>query len=232
MVANQDIRRFSPIVVGGLSGSGTRVPVMYLTALGIEMNQGDSPHWDCGPISKRIWEWVRSVPDDDTFKRELTECFSEMHTEGVWGWKNPPNILMMKRFWQVMPQMKFIHIVRDGRDIKNGHMLKWLEKSTGKDPQNENWFLTYLKTWCDVNVMVSMRGEGMGRNYLMLRIEDIVPKSGDVLKRLADFAGVNLEIKNRDVWEGIKKSQKLGECKFGLTVPDRLNVCLGKFGYS
>jgi len=225
----QDIKDLSPIVVGGLAGSGTRVPVMYLTVLGVEMNQGDSPHWDCPPISKRIWGWVKN---HDTLKSELAECFSEMHTNGIWGWKNPPNILVMKQLWQVMPQMKFIHVIRDGRDIKSGHMLNWLHHITGENPQNENWFLTYMKTWCDVNVMAQMRGEGMGQNYLMLRLEDIVPRSGDVLKRLADFAGVELEIKNRVIWEGIMESPNLGKRKSGLTVPDRLGTCLGKFGYT
>ncbi|MDQ2935964.1 MAG: sulfotransferase [Acidobacteriota bacterium] len=50
------------------------------------------------------------------------ECLLETHCASLsparpWGWKEPRTIFLLAFFHKYFPNMKFLHVVRDGRDM-------------------------------------------------------------------------------------------------------------------
>jgi hypothetical protein len=127
-----EIREFlatqEPIVLMGRGHSGTRVLAYAVQALGVNlgftnrMASGDpedkrfrrglaklARRWDVGdvpperelrPFCKLVYQWHRRLAPT-----------------GAWGWKYPETYLMAPHVHAVFPRARYLHIVRDGRDL-------------------------------------------------------------------------------------------------------------------
>jgi len=106
----------------------------------------------------------------------------------VWG---PDNLLYMPQIKKELPEAKFIHIIRDGRDValslyKEGWIrpLPW--------DQSQMLLVAALHWMWKVN-----RGRKYGRcfgpDYLEVRFEDLLLNQHEALRRISDFIGYEID---------------------------------------
>jgi len=225
-VSFEEYERDSPIVVGGSSGSGTRVIVWLLHSLGVYMFPVEysveiNPSVDCLPMAYVIDRYFppekldifyslpeKNMVDYDNFlKRKIKPALNMhlvmMHDEKMWGWKNPRNKDMLPIFHKFLfRNMKFIHVVRDCRDISPEWMIQdvsdyyknWLLKSY-EDSDKRTPLVNYFRIWDYWNSLCADYGEKyMKGNYLRMKLEDMCRDDGRYArKELRKFLGVKMK---------------------------------------
>lgn len=130
-----------PIVVIGRPRSGTRLAARLLLQAGVFMGRDqsagylDSLGWFLrfvAPLVTSAWypHWPR-LEHDTQFAAACESClagaaesfFEAGVPQGAWGWKFPETLFLMPVIKQIFPQARFVHVIRDGRDVclsKNG----------------------------------------------------------------------------------------------------------------
>lgn len=124
-----------PVVVVGRPRSGSRIVARMLVAAGIRLGRDLDPD-SCDDMS--IWQRLaapfltsRHFPlhaawdDDAALARDcrawlddaLVRSFGERRPSGAWGWKYCESALFMPVLKRLLPEARFVHIVRDGRDV-------------------------------------------------------------------------------------------------------------------
>ena len=74
-----------------------------------------------------------------------------------------------------LPSLRFLHLVRDGRDIAFSSNQVQLRKhgETVLGPSDDPEPLRSIALWREVNLRAADYGERLGRRYLRLRFEDV-----------------------------------------------------------
>jgi Sulfotransferase family len=97
-----------------------------------------------------------------------------------WGDKSPGYVTKLPLFERLYPEAKFIHIMRDGRDV-------WLSlKKLGWETN----VVKVARTWA--NVLRKARRYGRSVNpshYYELRYEDLISRPEEELKKIMEFLG-------------------------------------------
>ncbi len=107
----------------------------------------------------------------------------------VWG---PDNLLYMPQIKKDLPQAKFIHMIRDGRDVAiSMHKEGWIRPLPWD--ANQGLLAAALHWLWKVN-----RGRKCGQrfapDYLEVRFEDLLAKQGEKLLRISAFVGYELNV--------------------------------------
>ena len=129
----QLLARPGPFVIVAKGHSGTRFLARAFLASGVFMGADrnaveDSMAWYeafARPLitSRYYPDWCRHDPDPG-FEREVSARLDEtlrrylgdVQTTGAWGWKGSV-LFVMPVVKQVLPATKFVHLIRDGRDV-------------------------------------------------------------------------------------------------------------------
>jgi hypothetical protein len=109
---------------------------------------------------------------------------AERKGKARWGDKTPSYVLDMECLWSLFPSCRFIHLIRDGRDVAlSMRTLSWGSRDLLRVARDWQW-------------KVSM-GRKMGRmvaaNYLEVFYEDLVVNTEHTLRRVCDFLGETYE---------------------------------------
>jgi len=116
-----------------------------------------------------------------------------MGGRGYWGWKEPSTHVVLDRLLDIIPGMKYIHVVRNGLDMaysENQNQLAWwgshfLGEEIELSPRCS------LKYWCAVHRRVLNIGESMGANFLLLNYDEFCTGGDSGIKQLYDFLAVD-----------------------------------------
>lgn len=200
-----------PIVIGGVGGSGTRVITQILMNHGAYMGKLVSsemvlPKFSYKPYTGISLDWL---PILGLFRQNPHLAFSENHeipkmtkkrfTELVsflekeaggaqWGFKHPRNLLFLGILAQSLPNMRFIHVIRDGRDMayskNNNQVRRYCQDDWKEDPLP----IRMAKFWVKANLY----GEKMAEQYphmpyLQVSYDDLIKNPGKVCGLLGDF---------------------------------------------
>ncbi|MEO0516606.1 MAG: sulfotransferase [Cyanobacteria bacterium P01_A01_bin.116] len=146
------------------------------------------------------------------FKEKSPRTFSEVNntiytayiqSEGLgdlsWGIKHPVLIASIDKIFNVFPEAKIVHIVRDGRDVCLSYK-KVHERSPEKFGPNGT--LTTALYWVDGLRRVK---ENKNSQLYELRYEDILDNPKEELRNLCDFLGLEF---TEDMYEDYYKSSK------------------------
>lgn len=122
-----------------------------------------------------------------TYSELINAIFSELanrHGKVRWADKTPSYVLEMEKIWRLFPGCRFIHLVRDGRDVASSlATLSWGSRDLVKVARDWSWKVTL--------------GRKMGRmipsHYLEVRYEDLVSDSAQTLTRICGFIGESFE---------------------------------------
>jgi hypothetical protein len=129
---------------------------------------------------------------DDLYAEAPPECRQR------WGWKTPRSLLLLPLLDHCLEGLRFIHVVRDGRDMaysdnqnqlrKHGPALLNASQMTQSEP------LQSLIFWRIANLRAAQYGTShLRERYLWLRYEDVITDQPATLNTLADFLGLDAQ---------------------------------------
>jgi hypothetical protein len=93
-----------------------------------------------------------------------------------WGWKEPRSIYLLPFLHRHLPGLRFLHVVRDGRDMALSQNQNQLRKHGDAAPVPRNLPLPgrSIALWSWVNLAATSYGEEhLGARYLRIRFEDL-----------------------------------------------------------
>jgi Sulfotransferase family len=106
----------------------------------------------------------------------------------VWG---PDNLLYMPQIKKELPKAKFIHIIRDGRDVALSlHREGWIRPLPWD--RDQGLAVAALHWLWKVN-RGRKYGRRFGSDYLELRFEDLLSKRDEILRRISEFIGFEID---------------------------------------
>jgi hypothetical protein len=210
-LALDSLAGLDPNVTGATGGSGTRVVGRVVRAagmyIGTNLNESEDA-LDFGDYSDR---WINRFMSggsldglSDDLRAEMVEDLALVMQEhrsdlpadaAAWGWKEPRSIYLLPFYDSVMPAMRFLHWIRDGRDMAFSVNQQQLVKHSGSvlSPDETGWKkpVRSIALWARVNGLAADFGEHrMAGRYLRLRFEDLCSDPVGTIRRIYDFFGL------------------------------------------
>ncbi len=198
-------RAHPPVVIGGHGGSGTRVLPRALRLAGYWMGAWVNRRTE-DAMSTRFFlqrHFEKAIADDPAQRAELDRAFRSAirghrarmpDPSSPWGWKNPRCMWVIPFMARIYPDMRFIHLVRDGRDVALSANLNLLRKHGKRllgegDPEREP-VRAQLRLWALGNETAARDGQLLlGDQYLQLSYEDLCRAPRETLARMYAHLG-------------------------------------------
>ncbi len=121
-----------------------------------------------------------------------------------WGWKEPRSIYLVPFLRSQMPTLRFLHFVRDGRDMAFSENQKQVRKhgSAALDglivrqlPEPSEVPFRSIALWSWVNQAAADFGEReLGPDYLRVRFEDLCAEPHTTVERIYGFFGLEGDV--------------------------------------
>src|SRR5437660_9438286 len=209
-VASVGVTHSPPLVIGATGGSGTRVIERIAKHagynLGRRLNSSEdalefysfhdiwiNPFVSAQGRGEAMTPWQSARMKED-FHAALARHIPEAERRGKrWGWKAPRSIYLLPFLSAQFPQLKFIHVLRDGRDMalsqnqnqlrKHGRaVLGWRERLFRSTPERS------VLLWEKVNSQAADYGKtSLRESYLRVRFEDLCAKPLDTTAQILNF---------------------------------------------
>jgi hypothetical protein len=134
------------------------------------------------------YDLFRAVDSVAALARHLKANLEKRHGFArpfVWVDQTPKNVLAAARFLDALPEARFVHLIRDGRDVVASLAKRYAHETPGKSRS------AYLKVaavrWC---YDVSRGRQARGRTgYLEIRYEDLAREPLATVNRVLDHLG-------------------------------------------
>ena len=198
-----------PNVIGATGGSGTRVIAKILRAAGMYTGEKLNPYEDAVEFGFYSDRWIDRFVESGgepaaAMREEMTADLRSVLADhlatlpadaAAWGWKEPRSIYLL-RFWnETMPGLRFLHFVRDGRDMAFSENQNQLTKHgpavLGEDLHKAKTPFRSIALWNRVNAAAADFGEReLGPRYLRVRFEDLCAEPGPTVAAIYDFFGL------------------------------------------
>ena len=143
---------------------------------------------DPATIELKIADECRSGGD---FLRIVMEAIAKKQNVKRWAECTPDHLLYMSEIKKQIPNALFIHIIRDGRDValsfaKQGwaYPLPW--------DRDQNLAVAALY-WQWIVRTGRRQGRHLGTDYIEVHFEDLITRPRDVLSKLGEFIGQDLD---------------------------------------
>jgi hypothetical protein len=244
------------VAVGALGGSGTRGVVLILRAAGVWMGAWNDPSTQDSLAMRHIlehhFETFEAIRDArETPPAEAQQAFRmamAIHAGKVptgaagWGWKNPRSMWLVPFLAGQFPELRFVHLIRDGRSMAFSRN-EFLLRSSGRHLLGGDWSkdkrVSQLRLWTRGNLRAredALRWLGEDR-YLAVRYEDLCGDPVPVIDRMLGFLGVDAESEARARLAGeLKPSARLETWRdqwaaSGLELEPETRRALELFGY-
>ena len=152
--------------------------------------------------------WKNAAMNYCTSYTKLLEIFMDSIAlnQGVTRWAEctPQHLLHMRTIKKGFPEAKFIHIIRDGRDVALSlKKLGWVKQF----PLCKNDLLIAALRWQSMIKKGRKIGSAIGEDYSEIHFEELVAKPREVLGYLSKFIDHDLDY-DRIIDEGIGSVSK------------------------
>jgi hypothetical protein len=107
-----------------------------------------------------------------------------------WGWKEPRSIYLLPFFHRHLPALRFLHVVRDGRDMAVSTNQNQLRKhgTSAPIPRDLPEAERSIALWSWVNLAAARYGkEHLGYRYLRVRFEDLCARPVEIASDILRF---------------------------------------------
>ena len=115
-----------------------------------------------------------------------------------WGWKEPNTVILLDKFYKLYPNMKYIHLIRNGLDMafsENQNQLKLWGLYYLQESDFSNIHYASLKFWCLINKKVIDIGKKMGpSNFLLINFDKLCLKPKKYLKKICKFLNISKKV--------------------------------------
>lgn len=207
----------SPVLIGATGGSGARILRDALAAAGFymgydTMGTGDSVEFadffdrQVGRVlaaTRRLDYTLDMLPESlrGPVHRDLEATLASylrhhLSIGGAWGLKGPRILYMLPFFQEQLPEMVFVQMVRDGRDMalsgNQGQLQRYYQPLYG-EALSEDLSVPAARLWAKANIEAAdwCRQHLAGRHWL-LRYEDLCCDPHATLRTLFNFLGAAL----------------------------------------
>jgi hypothetical protein len=141
----------------------------------------DAPAWDDFGIPREhfraLLQQIAPFSAADGY-RAFYRAYAERFGKQRWGDKTPLYCLHLNAIETVLPEARFIHVIRDGRDVALSLREMWFAPGRDIESLAAHW------TAC----VTTARAQGATcRNYLEVRFEELITESATVLERICGF---------------------------------------------
>ena len=145
------------------------------------------PSWaDFGISQKHFWAALSEIKPfnvSDGF-RTFYRLYATQRKKQRWGDKTPIYCKHINTIRQVLPEARFIHIIRDGRDAALSLRHLWFSPGWEIETQASYWR----------DCVVAARRAGVGHaDYMEIRYEDLVLNTREVLERVCAHVDLAFE---------------------------------------
>ena len=242
-----------PNTIGATGGSGTRVVARIVREggmfIGTNLNQYEDALDFAGFSDRWINTFVSSNSDlaptdweemNDDLESVVATHVLERPDGMLWGWKEPRSIYLLPFYHRVMPSLRFLHFIRDGRDMAFSENQNQLVKHGGAvlDETELGWRkpVQSIALWTRVNVRAADYGEQeMGDQYLRVSFEELCTDPAPTVERIYTFFGLEGD-STRVAQDEVRPPDTLGRWRGKRDkVVDELNrvaePALSRFGY-
>ncbi|MGI8460930.1 MAG: sulfotransferase family protein [Solirubrobacterales bacterium] len=110
--------------------------------------------------------------------RTLYELYAEKEGKPRWGDKTPNYVDRMGEIEKVLPEARFIHLIRDGRDVAMSRIKRSLKNPPPMQRVARNW---------KRRIRRAQNSGSKLNHYLELRYEDLVLDTEGTLRTICDF---------------------------------------------
>jgi len=196
----------APIIIGGCGRSGTTLMRVILDshsqiACGPESNIFPSPHrlnpgspgaeklgrkFDFSP--EEMSHLLRTSSTRAEFAERFFDAYRQKAGKPLWADKTPRNIQVMPYILEHFPRARFVHVIRDGRDVVCSLRTHPRHRVIdGRIVKLDTWnpLEDCVQRWVtDVGDGLAYRGDP---RYYELKYEDLVMHTEETLRRLLDF---------------------------------------------
>ncbi len=216
-----------PLLIGATGGSGTRAVAQLVHRAGVWIGSELNDSWDALPLGlysnrwiDRFWSatagWRHPLPAElrGAMAEDLAQVLRghlkpllegpERGRWTAWGWKEPRCMYLLPFWCSLFPGLRFLHLLRDGRDMafsgnqnqlaKHGATVlgpAWAERS---QPERS------IALWARVNSRVAAYGEKtLKERYLAVRFEALCASPAEAGGRVLAFFGLSPELAERAV---------------------------------
>ncbi|MBN1483081.1 MAG: sulfotransferase [Chloroflexia bacterium] len=144
-----------------------------------------------------VYQQVEELPEkerslariiDEIFSRYIQERFPEAL---LWGDQSPINTLYLAWIYRTFPQGKYIHLLRDGRDVVSsmlGTKRTTLERATNR------WIIT-------VEQSLQLQQQIETSQFLEVRYEDLVTYPAETLQKICHLLGITYNEQMLEYWK-------------------------------
>jgi sulfotransferase family protein len=186
--------------MGATGGSGTRVVARIARRAGLFLGTNLNPAEDSLAVAEYYDRWINHVLQGFDVEGEMRAELDDLVREhcapmdgGRWGWKEPRSIFLIPFLARALPGMRFIHVVRDGRDLafsKNQNQVrKHAWAVLGPAPvEPDDSPPRSIALWNAANIACADAAENeLADRYLRIRFEDLCATPEPVAARVLGF---------------------------------------------
>ena len=143
---------------------------------------GNRTWGDFGIADSDMRERLASVARGDAAGavRAFFNAYAECQGKPRWGDKTPAYMLAVQRIGRVLPESRFIHLIRDGRDVALSQSARALNEQPPPAEQADRWVKRIRKSR-------EQAGALKGARYVEARYEDLVRDPETTLRRICEF---------------------------------------------
>jgi hypothetical protein len=135
--------------------------------------------------------------------RSFYLAYAEAQGKPRWGDKTPEYVEFMRPIAGAVGEARFIHVIRDGRDVALSR-IRWRQKRSGKTPPVRRM----ARRWKEA-ITVARKQARRVPHYLEVRYEDLVAEPEPTLRRICEFIEVEWSPEMLDYHE--RAAERMGE---------------------
>ena len=120
--------------------------------------------------------------------RAFYALYAEKQGKARWGDKTPTYVKTMRRIQRVLPEARFIHVIRDGRDVTLSNNKRVRERGH-RDPLPTETSAARWRKRIETARADSAHLEG----YLEIRYEDLVADTQPALRRVCEYLDLEFD---------------------------------------
>jgi hypothetical protein len=110
--------------------------------------------------------------------RTFYEAYMQQQGKPRWGEKTPTYVQKMKQIQRALPEARFVHVIRDGRDVALSVLDRTVRDLTADDVA-KRWQKKITKAREDAPAL---------DHYMEIRYEDLILDTEPVLRKVAEFS--------------------------------------------
>lgn len=153
-----------------------------------------------------------------------------------WGWKEPNTLVLLPYLMAALPQLKYIHVLRDGRDMaysQNKNQLQLWGNSVLGRPVDINCPQDALDYWCETHRRLVSVMDQYGHRILLIRLESCIENTSATITRVMNFLDVKHHRSLEELSQIVSKPQSLKRyrAKPNLTLNEDQTELFQRLGY-